>query len=723
MGSKRKARSRAARRSPELDSPLSRIIDEEDMLVGRGHSSDTSAQSEKDKRQLTETSSHQSLSTIVRSNLTPQACVEFENTGNIPVPNPTGLMPVACNTLSQHTTGDVPVTCKSSCTPVSFTDVVQVHVPCSKNRVHEMFAPQAFKVNTQILNHLPSQHEVPVGDRPSPFLQSTRCPVTSPSAGVDSRLPGYLTRSNTNHFLTLSNAHSVPYNHSHSRPVTTSMHFQELPNSIRSEHTLNSSQSSFNANTVGQFSSMSTAHNTGYVPVTSHTDQFLSVSLPTVCTSCIPVISSTGSSHMGCLGNNPSFPSVQNVQDFTPISYPSGRSQNTATNYDTCHRFQSCQIPSSDVSQQNLDVRSFPDIAQLIKSEVEKAVKKLSTEYQQSKSADSQFQYRYQSASEPYSTESSDDEISAIVRNTQSRVKLPPFNGKEDWKIWYARFEETAERKRWNEKRKLDELLPRFHGVAAEFVYGQLSKSTRRSYKKLITELNNRFRVVETRKTYIAKFSNRQQKPGERVEDYAAELKNLYDKAHPKRDSETREEDLLRRFLDGLADGDAQFHVEYVKEPENIDEAVLQAVNFEETGRGQKHRQKIARQIKEQKPDAKSDAFKRFQKKETKNTSKLTEDQQRINELQEQLQNLSKELGLYKQQQATRGQTETTESRNKEQVTHQRQREPGDNINRQQNIICYCCKQNGHYARECPLRMPFHPNQRPVDGAPPLNGH
>lgn len=207
--------------------------------------------------------------------------------------------------------------------------------------------------------------------------------------------------------------HSVPYNHSHSRPVTTSMHFQELPNSICSEHTLNNSQSSFNANTVGQFSSMSTAHNTGYVPVTSHTDQFLSVSLPTICTSCIPVISSTGSSHMGCLGNNPSFPSVQNVQDLTPISYPSGRSQNTVTNYDTSHRFQNCQIPSSDVSQQNLDVRSFPDIAQLIKSEVDKAVKKLSTEYQQSKSADSQFQYRYQSASEPYSTESSDDEISA----------------------------------------------------------------------------------------------------------------------------------------------------------------------------------------------------------------------------------------------------------------------------------------------------------------------
>lgn len=49
------------------------------------------------------------------------------------------------------------------------------------------------------------------------------------------------------------------------------------------------------------------------------------------------------------------------------------------------------------------------------------------------------------------------------------------------------------------------------------------------------------------------------------MEDNAAQLKRLYDKANPKRKSETREEDLLRRFLDGLADSDTQFHVKYVK--------------------------------------------------------------------------------------------------------------------------------------------------------------
>lgn len=62
------------------------------------------------------------------------------------------------------------------------------------------------------------------------------------------------------------------------------------------------------------------------------------------------------------------------------------------------------------------------------------------------------------------------------------------------------------------------------------------------------------------------------------MEDYAAELNHQNDKAHPKRNLETREEDLLRKFLDVLAYSDVQFHVEYVKEPENIDEAVVQVV-------------------------------------------------------------------------------------------------------------------------------------------------
>ncbi|KAH3771690.1 hypothetical protein DPMN_173018, partial [Dreissena polymorpha] len=45
-----------------------------------------------------------------------------------------------------------------------------------------------------------------------------------------------------------------------------------------------------------------------------------------------------------------------------------------------------------------------------------------------------------------------------------------------------------------------------------------------------------------------------------KIKNYAAELKMLYDKTHVNRDKETRKEDRLRRFLDGLIDDNARFH-------------------------------------------------------------------------------------------------------------------------------------------------------------------
>ena len=51
-----------------------------------------------------------------------------------------------------------------------------------------------------------------------------------------------------------------------------------------------------------------------------------------------------------------------------------------------------------------------------------------------------------------------------------SDVKLPPFNGKEDWKVWITRFEAIAHRCYWNEDTRLDNLLPRLQGRASDFV-------------------------------------------------------------------------------------------------------------------------------------------------------------------------------------------------------------------------------------------------------------
>ena len=52
-----------------------------------------------------------------------------------------------------------------------------------------------------------------------------------------------------------------------------------------------------------------------------------------------------------------------------------------------------------------------------------------------------------------------------------------------------------------------------------------------------------------------------------------------------KRDSITKQEDLVRKFLDGMHDSDAWFEKEYHKEPVDIDQAVYHAVNFIQTRR------------------------------------------------------------------------------------------------------------------------------------------
>ncbi len=170
-------------------------------------------------------------------------------------------------------------------------------------------------------------------------------------------------------------------------------------------------------------------------------------------------------------------------------------------------------------------------------------------------------------------------------RVSSGGVKLPPFLGRESWQVWFNRFSDMADRHHWSDSDRLDELLPRIQGDAGEFVYAQLPQEVRRSYTRLTAELDARYRKVESTRSYGAQFSRRDQKPGEAAEEYAAELKRLYDKAYPHRATQTRREDLLRRFLDGLQDEQTRLQVEFVKEPPDIDTAVYEVVTFQEARR------------------------------------------------------------------------------------------------------------------------------------------
>ncbi|MEW8546416.1 MAG: hypothetical protein AB2693_23100, partial [Candidatus Thiodiazotropha sp.] len=303
-----------------------------------------------------------------------------------------------------------------------------------------------------------------------------------------------------------------------------------------------------------------------------------------------------------------------------------------------------------------------------------------------------------------------------------NNIKLPPFNGKEEWKVWVSRFEAVAKRRGWSEETKLDNLLPKLQGKAGEFVFTQLPRQTLSHYEDLIKELNSRFRIVETKKTFAAKFSQRTQKPGETAEEFAAELKRLYAKAYSFRDEKTRQEDLVRRFLDGLRDGDARFEIEYNKEPEDIDEAVYHAVNFVQTkhrgsteGSSDRKFKRYARRSKleedssagEESQDeedelervcrlpAKNDAAqkkkaeKTDQKKDLGNQRNITEKESMkvLTEAKDMMQSLMNQM------------QEIVKASN---TTSTQKQEPKSFRGR--NIVCYGCSQLGHVIRECPQR-------------------
>ena len=90
------------------------------------------------------------------------------------------------------------------------------------------------------------------------------------------------------------------------------------------------------------------------------------------------------------------------------------------------------------------------------------------------------------------------------IRPQDRHIKLPAFTGNENesWKVWFTRFTAIGNWCNWDDTRRLNELIQRLDGVAAYYVFDEISPEYLNNFQCLVKELSNRFQSIETHKMY-----------------------------------------------------------------------------------------------------------------------------------------------------------------------------------------------------------------------------
>ena len=127
-------------------------------------------------------------------------------------------------------------------------------------------------------------------------------------------------------------------------------------------------------------------------------------------------------------------------------------------------------------------------------------------------------------------------------------LPLPEITGEEFHQAW-TRFELVATAKEWNDDRKKLVLPALLRGKLVEY-YVEADEDTRGNLANLKSFLMTKVGLVRDPLTSSQLFMLRSQRRGERILDYAADLKKLFTEAYETENSTSAI--LVQRFLTGL---------------------------------------------------------------------------------------------------------------------------------------------------------------------------
>ncbi|CAG2201941.1 CAST [Mytilus edulis] len=296
--------------------------------------------------------------------------------------------------------------------------------------------------------------------------------------------------------------------------------------------------------------------------------------------------------------------------------------------------------------------------------------------------------------------------------------KMSTFDGKADWRPYFAQFCHIAKRCKWSEQQKLDNLIVCLRDKALKF-YSSRPVEIKDNFQVLCKKMNDRFGRKDLPHILRRQLQEAKQGSDESLEEFADKVQELATDGYPESPDYFIQIVAVDAFLKGCAEKQAAL-VAMDKNPSSLDEAtqyMKSAITNQRLIMGSRKTTDIKRVTFEDPAELKdSDAVIRaiYREKPQLESSKMDiRVKKNEDDIQEMKKSLSQILNILKGK----------DERSRSPIAFRKSSPaPSPDRKRLENSTCFACGNLGHFAASCPKRN-FDRSRSPSPRVRNTDGH